>query len=460
MPFGITGGIAAGLADAGIGSATASIIASGLVDAGGGALLGGGLSALSGGKFGKGALLGGITGGLGGVGSGLLTDFAPDTAAALGIGGQFTGAEDAADEENFVNDGMDEFDAGDDAATAGGNTATAGVGASNNVGTATSAGNGGLTGGPGSIGQVTNPNTTPVTPNVANNAATNSTGMGSWLGSPKNALQTAMLANTGLSALQGILNPLPKENAAKNASQVFATNPGFNASLPKYTMNNTATPYTGNWYTYGFSPQQVQYNAQPTPAMKHGGMVPHYAGGGQVMPPQGGAPMMQPQAAPMQSPPMGGSPLAAAAPQGGMQGGMPPHNPLATNNGFAIGRAIAQHLKATGALNGVKTKSDAYRVGHTLGTKLNQAGAPPAAAPPTFAGDGKVIGPGGGQDDAVPAKLSQDEYVVPADVVAHLGDGSSNAGGKALDSMVKGVRVQKSGTGFPPKAKSPLAYIK
>jgi hypothetical protein len=70
--------------------------------------------------------------------------------------------------------------------------------------------------------------------------------------------------------------------------------------------------------------------------------------------------------------------------------------------------------------------------------------------------------PPGGQDDRVPAVLAKDEYVVPADVVAHLGDGSSNAGGQRLDQMVSGVRRHKSSAGdkFPPRAKSPLAYVR
>ncbi len=67
---------------------------------------------------------------------------------------------------------------------------------------------------------------------------------------------------------------------------------------------------------------------------------------------------------------------------------------------------------------------------------------------------GRMIhGPGGGLDDAIPAllggrqpaALSDGEYVIPADVVSMMGDGSSNAGGKKLDQLVAKVRVQKTG---------------
>jgi hypothetical protein len=76
-------------------------------------------------------------------------------------------------------------------------------------------------------------------------------------------------------------------------------------------------------------------------------------------------------------------------------------------------------------------------------------------------GTGRRLPPGG-QDDRVHAVLAEDEYVVPADVVAHLGDGSSNAGGARLDHMVKSVRSHKASTGskFPQRARSPLAYAK
>lgn len=66
---------------------------------------------------------------------------------------------------------------------------------------------------------------------------------------------------------------------------------------------------------------------------------------------------------------------------------------------------------------------------------------------------GQVPGPGTGQSDGVPAYLSKDEYVVPADVVSHLGEGSSNAGAQRLDGMVDRVRKKRTGnTKFPPRA--------
>jgi hypothetical protein len=70
-------------------------------------------------------------------------------------------------------------------------------------------------------------------------------------------------------------------------------------------------------------------------------------------------------------------------------------------------------------------------------------------------GGGKVaIGPGGGLDDLIPtsingrraAALSDGEFVIPADVVSMMGDGSSNAGARRLYDLVKQIRQEKTGT--------------
>lgn len=43
------------------------------------------------------------------------------------------------------------------------------------------------------------------------------------------------------------------------------------------------------------------------------------------------------------------------------------------------------------------------------------------------------------------ARLSDGEYVIPADVVSHLGNGNSGAGAKVLDEMLSRVRKQRTG---------------
>ncbi len=69
--------------------------------------------------------------------------------------------------------------------------------------------------------------------------------------------------------------------------------------------------------------------------------------------------------------------------------------------------------------------------------------------------EGMIEGVGnGGMDDDIngmignrqPVAVSQDEYIVPADVMSMLGDGSSDAGAKKLDMMLDRVRMDKTGT--------------
>jgi hypothetical protein len=74
-----------------------------------------------------------------------------------------------------------------------------------------------------------------------------------------------------------------------------------------------------------------------------------------------------------------------------------------------------------------------------------------------------VQGAGDGQSDDIPAMLADGEYVFDADTVAALGNGSSKAGALQLDKMRKSIRKHKRSAPhdkIPPKAKSPLEYLK
>jgi hypothetical protein len=75
-----------------------------------------------------------------------------------------------------------------------------------------------------------------------------------------------------------------------------------------------------------------------------------------------------------------------------------------------------------------------------------------------------VRGGGSGRDDTINARLSDGEYVMDAETVAMLGDGSTDEGAKRLDKMRAQLRKHKGKTlargKFRPNAKSPLAYLK
>ena len=73
--------------------------------------------------------------------------------------------------------------------------------------------------------------------------------------------------------------------------------------------------------------------------------------------------------------------------------------------------------------------------------------------------EGMIEGPGGGMDDQVqgmigseqPVAVSPGEFIVPADVVSGLGDGSSDAGAARLDGMMDEVRLAKTGGVMQPR---------
>jgi hypothetical protein len=74
-----------------------------------------------------------------------------------------------------------------------------------------------------------------------------------------------------------------------------------------------------------------------------------------------------------------------------------------------------------------------------------------------------VEGPGDGQSDDIPAMLADGEYVIDAETVAQLGNGSNKAGAKMLDEFRENIRAHKRSAPhdkIPPKSKSPLAYLK
>jgi len=74
-----------------------------------------------------------------------------------------------------------------------------------------------------------------------------------------------------------------------------------------------------------------------------------------------------------------------------------------------------------------------------------------------------VEGGGTGRSDSIDAKLSDGEYVIDAETVSLLGDGSSKAGAKRLDQFRANVRKQKGRQlakgKFSPDAKRPEEYI-
>ena len=65
--------------------------------------------------------------------------------------------------------------------------------------------------------------------------------------------------------------------------------------------------------------------------------------------------------------------------------------------------------------------------------------------PVTIGGDGMSDEVYGDIENEQEVALSKDEFIVPADVVAGLGNGSSNAGASKLYEMMDRVRMARTG---------------
>lgn len=75
------------------------------------------------------------------------------------------------------------------------------------------------------------------------------------------------------------------------------------------------------------------------------------------------------------------------------------------------------------------------------------------------AGLGMINGPGDGQSDSIPAKLSDGEFVMSAPVVSALGNGSNDAGAAKLDRVQKNVLKKHYKGGKPHKAMGLNSYV-
>ena len=73
-----------------------------------------------------------------------------------------------------------------------------------------------------------------------------------------------------------------------------------------------------------------------------------------------------------------------------------------------------------------------------------------------------VKGDGDGTSDDVPAMLANGEFVIPADVVSSLGNGSNDSGAHLLDEFLQVIREHKRNADsreLPPDSKGPLGYL-
>jgi hypothetical protein len=188
-------------------------------------------------------------------------------------------------------------------------------------------------------------------------------------------------------------------------------------------------PGTSGEFDYGVStPYTTDYMNQYAPRrMAGGGMVtqkvdPHY---GPIMMQEGGIANLG--AMPMEGAPEPNEREVISAAIAAIQGQHPQPE-------IALGAFLAQYGESA-----LRDLVDRVQSGEMQQTAAES--------------EGKLAGPGDGMNDMIPASidgqqdvlLSDGEYIVPADVVSGLGNGSSDAGAKALDKMAEKVRVERTG---------------
>ena len=142
-------------------------------------------------------------------------------------------------------------------------------------------------------------------------------------------------------------------------------------------------------------------------------------------------------------------------PRGGREGGGgPSYQPLGNDQIFAL----LQQFGLNPTMPQVQKPANLWQAAANGGT-LTQRGVTAdilrRAGPVTSGGDGHFLqGPGDGRSDSIDARVADGEYIVPADVVSAIGNGSSAAGARAIDSMVgKTRKTYRSHLGSLPQPK-------
>ena len=141
------------------------------------------------------------------------------------------------------------------------------------------------------------------------------------------------------------------------------------------------------------------------------------------------------------------------------------NNPKASYDPFSAPTAGSLKSGITGGKSGVKLSG---LPGYLI--KVADGGSIPEGHNPQFYSEGGlssmgnryVKGDGDGTSDSVPAMLATGEFVIPADVVSNLGNGSNDAGAKILDEFMRVIRAHKQkhdAKRLPPDSKGPLAYL-
>jgi hypothetical protein len=221
---------------------------------------------------------------------------------------------------------------------------------------------------------------------------------------------------------------LPEAISAQTGSGLGALNPDFN---PLPGTSGLGAPGTS---MLGSNPA-VQYSIDSMPATISSGAAPQgmFGRAGQFFS----------ELTPKQQLLAGGAGIAGLGMIGDqMRGGVPKKKPY------------------SGALSQYRFDPSAYRPYRYADGGIASLG--------SYSDGGRMLkGPGDGMSDSIPAsigrkqpaRLADGEFVVPADVVSHLGNGSTDAGAKQLYSMMNKVRQARTGNSKQGREIQPRKYL-
>jgi hypothetical protein len=193
-------------------------------------------------------------------------------------------------------------------------------------------------------------------------------------------------------------------------------------------------------YGYEETPAQTTPETETTPAMADGGLASDYYTFGKAVDPLSN--ITNPQ------------PAKQNQPMGGLRGGMP---------------VVPQATPQQGAMMQAGTPEMMKPQQTQMPPAMKSGGLPALSNVPLAKGrldfreGAPVHGPGDGQSDDIPAMLADGEYVIDAETVAQIGNGSTKAGAKALDEFRKNIRKHKRSAPLdkiPPKTKTLTSYLK
>jgi hypothetical protein len=291
-----------------------------------------------------------------------------------------------------------------------------------------------------------------------------------FLNSPLIGSLTGAGALTGAAGLAGLLALIQSDNS-KFGTPGKAT---YSGPLTKY---NLASNYQANRPDpNAFRPTGVTTVAQQQAAAQQAAAPAQAAQS--VMSPFAQFSGLNGNQSPMQA-------MAQMAGQGGQQQGQSnPMQMLAQMAGFASGGTASSKPQYTSKAQlatmdpwtraAAEYQNDAYTAqsptapvaaptGPTLG-QLNLSG----GGLGSYSDGGHLLkGPGDGMSDSIPAtiggkrpaRLGDGEFVVPADVVSHLGNGSTEAGARELYKMMDQVRHARTGRKAQGKQINPGKFI-